>query len=156
MGNYKRYFAIEKEIRLTGAKINRKEIISQFTKNRTDSLKDLSNSEYDSFCRWLVLKYKRNKNWKDTPANKMRRKIFSLARESGMIWGDSAEDKKMNSAAIDVFLKSKGVVKKALNDLSHSELVKTVSQFEKMKENNELQAHRNQLKSLGARFGIEI
>src|SRR5690349_11815232 len=51
-------------------------------------------------------------------SEKMRKKIFALAYQSKIIWGDTAEDKKMNAIKLNQFLNIKGAVKKDLNKMN--------------------------------------
>ena len=59
----------------------------------------------------------------------MRRKVFALAYEAGFIWGESQEDKKMNSIKLNQFLLRAGTVKKEIGKMDKKELIKTVNQF---------------------------
>lgn len=111
-----------------GLKDEKANIISNVTEGRTTSSRELTLKEAKLLIEWLC---------KTDPNNAMKKKVFALAYEIGMIWGDSVEDKKMNAIKIDSFLLAKGTVKKKLNQLSHNEMIKVVNQFQKMKEHNE-------------------
>ena len=127
------------------------DIIYHLTEGRTSSTKELSLIEAKHFIEWLTkLDPVANKNRKEfTEPRKMqdwldkksianmKKKVFALAYEIGMIWGNSVEDSKMNVIKINQFLLSKGTVKKELNDLNRSEAIKVVNQFQKMKDHNE-------------------
>lgn len=104
----------------TGQMQYKREIINDFSGGRTTSSKELS---YDE-AKYLIGQL----NGLD-PYQKMRKKVFALAYEMGMIYGDTPEDIKMNAAKIDLFLKSRGTVKKPLIELNLTELNKVVNQF---------------------------
>ncbi len=65
--------------------------------------------------------------------DKMRKKVFACAYEAGIIYGDTPDDKKMNAAKLDKFLKERGAVKKSLNAMNKDELIKVVNQFAQIK-----------------------
>ncbi len=69
-------------------------------------------------------------------ANKMRRKVFALAREAGMIWGETADDKRMNAAKLDAFLVAHGCVKQPINAYTLAQLPKLVTQFQQIVKHN--------------------
>jgi hypothetical protein len=112
----------------------KREAVSKITKGRTTSSRELNMSEAQFFINQLE---------KHNPRTRMQHKVFALAYEAGIIWGDTPEDKKMNAAKIDQFLQARGTVKKPLNQLNHAELVRTVNQFEAIvKHNNEGRAKK--------------
>ncbi len=98
-------------------------IVSITTYGRTESSKELTIQE----GRYLIGQLADND--RDI---KMRKKLFALAYEAGIIYGNSAEDKKMNTAKLNKFLKERGTVRKELKDLTHEEMIKTVSQFQQI------------------------
>ncbi|MEP7317117.1 MAG: hypothetical protein ABI921_00190 [Panacibacter sp.] len=98
-------------------------IIHSITNGRTKSSRELTKDEAGNLLSQLS---------KNDPADRMRGKIFALAYEAGIIWGESAEDKRMNSIKLRAFIKEKGTVKKELNRMTNTELVKVVSQFEQI------------------------
>jgi len=63
-------------------------------------------------------------------ANRMRRKIFAIGRAIGWLSGDTDEDRAMNRAKLDAFLRTKSYLKKPLNYYAPAELPKLVAQFE--------------------------
>ncbi len=63
-------------------------------------------------------------------ANRMRRKIFAIGRAIGWLSGDTDEDRAMNRAKLDTFLRTKSYLKKPLNYYAPAELPKLVAQFE--------------------------
>lgn len=107
-------------------------IVSSITYGRTTSSKEMNIHEAKHLIEQL--------SSSDADC-RMRRKIFSLAYEAGIIYGETLEDKKMNSIKLDNFLLERGTVKKKLNELSHDELIKTVNQF------NQIIKHKEQTKA---------
>jgi hypothetical protein len=104
------------------------DLVLQFTDYRTMSSKEMTKDEATELIRHLS---------KYDSCDKMRKKVFALAYEAGIIYGDSWEDKKMNAAKLNLFLQDRGTVKKELGKMSKEELVKTVSQFEQIVKHNE-------------------
>jgi hypothetical protein len=102
---------------------NKKEIISNYTGKRTESSRDLTIEEARNIIKTLSTYDNRDP---------MRRKIFALAYECDIIWGESLIDKKMNSIKLNRFLLDRGTVKKELNKMNFEELRKTVNQFGQM------------------------
>ena len=76
-----------------GLKEEKAAIISNLTDGRSQSSKELSASEARHLIEWLC---------KTDPNDAMKKKVFDLAYEIGMIWGDTSEDKKMNAAAVSL------------------------------------------------------
>ena len=107
---------------------DKKFLVNHWTDGRTESTKGMTTIEARKFIDSL----KRNK-----PFDVMRKKIIAIAYDIGMIYGNSDEDKKMNMAKIDSFLKARGTVKKTLNNLDFYELLKVVNQFVQMSKSTE-------------------
>lgn len=126
---------------------HKKELISWITDGRTDSSRQLTRVEY-----FALVDYLRDH---DT-MHRMRRKVFTLARKAGIIYGTTLDDRKMNKAKLDTFLKSRGTVKKPLNDLTQSELSKVIRQFEAILKSNEKSAHSKEVKSVLEELKIEV
>ena len=107
----------------TGLKDQKASLVLAFT-GRSESSKDLTDAEANQMIEWLRSKQEKP----DDAANKMRRKIISLAYE--MHWA-KAGDWKAAVESIDKFCISKNAIyKKELNKHSAPELVQVVSQFE--------------------------
>ena len=94
--------------------------VFQFSNGRSFSSRDLTMDEATLFIQHLS---------KFDSLDRMRKKVFALAYEAGIIWGDT-DDKKMNAAKLSKFLKERGTVRKELNSMTKDELVKVVTQFE--------------------------
>jgi hypothetical protein len=113
------------QLNLIGDKGN---IVYQFTNGRTESTREMSQQEATALLKYLSV---------FDPCDKMRKKVFALAYDANIIYGDSPEDWKMNIAKINAFLKERGTVKKDINKMNKTELAAVVSQFEQIKKHNE-------------------
>ena len=102
------------------------DIIFNLTDGRTESSKQLTIDE----ARRLITSLAGY-----DPNERLRSVIFSLAYQAGIIYGDTAEDKKMNTAKLNMFLKEKGAVKLELNQMNYKELNKVHRQFEAIVKN---------------------
>lgn len=110
----------------TGLAEQKASMILGFTWGRSESSKDMTDAEAIDFIEYL----RAQPNAKGKAADKMRKKIISLAYE--MRWA-KAGDWKAAVDCIDKFCLSKnGIFKKELNKHSIPELVQVVSQFEMM------------------------
>lgn len=97
------------------------DIVFNITDGRTISSKELTIDE----ARRLIT----NLTEYD-PNERLKSLIFSLAYQAGIIYGSSPDDKKMNAAKLNLFLKERGAVKLELNQMHYTDLVKTHRQFE--------------------------
>jgi hypothetical protein len=93
---------------------HKKELVYQFSNERTTSSGELTYQE----CQSLIDFLKGQKT--DNPADRMRKKIIALMKH----------DLKWTIKEIDEFCKTKGYLKKGFNDYTKQELPKLVSQFE--------------------------
>lgn len=108
----------------SGLKEQKANIILGFSHGRGESSKDLTDAEAQQLINYL------QKQKAPDAANKMRRKIISLAYE--MHWA-KAGNWKAAVECIDKFCTGPhGIYKKELNKHSYQELVQLVSQFEMM------------------------
>ncbi|WP_149912719.1 hypothetical protein [Sphingobacterium cavernae] len=96
-------------------------IIYNISEGRTESSRKLSCDEAKLLIRNLS---------EFDPSERMKSLIFSLAYQTGIIYGDTAEDKRINVAKLNMFLKERGTVKKEINGMTYEELLKTQRQFE--------------------------
>lgn len=96
------------------------DIIESATNGRTSSSKELTFNEAKQVLRYLS---------EHNPSERLKSVIFSLAYRAEIIYGDSATDKKINAAKLNMFLLKSGTVKKELNKMDYSELLKTEKQF---------------------------
>ena len=123
----------------------KREIIASYTDGRTESSREMTREE---------AQYMINRLAANDPLQRMRRKVFSLAREMGMIWGETKEDNRMNAAKINRFLKSRGAVKKPLNKLKYEELQQVVSQFRAMADKAKKRSFNQELEELLTERGV--
>ncbi len=121
------------------------EIIKEFTNGRETSSKKLTFDEAKGLLAYLS---------QADPLDRMRRKVFALAYDAGLIWGDTKEDKQMNIAKLNKFLLEKGTVKKELNKMNHQELSKVVSQFTMIKKHNQESVVSKDTKEMLSSLGI--
>jgi len=104
-----------------GLKDQKADIIYNLTEGRTESSRELTIDE----ARRLITSLAGY-----DPNERLKSIIFSLAYQAGIIYGDTPEDKKMNTAKLNMFLKERGAVKLELNQMHYNELIKTHRQFE--------------------------
>lgn len=97
------------------------ELVYSFSDGRTQSSRELTLIEAKRFIQYL----------KDQDASSdIIKRIYHLGYLSGIIYGETPEDKAMNTAKLNMFCKERGTVKKALHQQSVKELKRTVKQFE--------------------------
>lgn len=123
------------------------DLVLQFTGYRSISSKEMTKDEATELIRHLS---------KYDSCDKMRKKVFALAYEAGIIYGDSWEDKKMNAAKLNLFLQERGTVRKELSKMTKEELVKTVSQFEQIVKHNEGTAASKTVKNVLNELNIPV
>lgn len=106
----------------------KKAIMARLTSGRTESTRELSFEEARHLISQLV---------EHSPLERKKSLIFSLAYRCGIIYGSTSEDRKINTAKLDLFLKERGAVKKSLNAMNFSELTSVHRQFEAILRSNE-------------------
>jgi|GEM_PF-1418352 len=120
------------------------ELVSQFTNGRETSTKKMTFDEAKNLLQHLS---------KFDPLDRMRRKVFALAYVAKIIYGDTREDKQMNVAKLNMFLREKGTVKKDIHKMKKDELIKIVNQFSQIvkhkDESKVLKETKNMLGGLG-------
>ncbi|WP_295795162.1 hypothetical protein [Mucilaginibacter sp.] len=114
-------------------------ILNSLTNGRTESTKQLTIIE----ARQLIVSLSGH-----DPAERLKSLIFSLGYQSGILYGSTADDKKMNAAKLNMFLKERGAVKKELNQMRYGELVKTHRQFEAIVSNTKKTADNKSAKKV--------
>lgn len=120
MSKYEQVFAFCKKHGL-----DYKDVVSQFTNGRTDSLRALSDAEYLHLC--IGLNRSSPGKWEPKPGDKVRKKMIAIARQ--MHWGTAGSNFHL-LAKLDAWcLKQK--YGKRLNDLSVEELGVMATVFEK-------------------------
>lgn len=125
---------------------NKVELVYSFSNGRVTSTKELTMEEAGFFIRHLS---------NCDPLERMRNKVFALAYEAGIIWGDSPADKKMNFIKLNNFLKERGAVKKDINKMVKPELIKTVNQFQQILKHNETSRSNKSIKNMLKSMNIE-
>jgi len=149
--NRKLHFLLSRQPGLMDSK---REFISNFTDGRTDSARRLTRREAAKIINALQV---------EDPCGKMIRKIYAICYSMEWIFdheGDENE-KRMNRAVIDGFLKKRGIYKKALQDYTCNELPLLVSQFESIERHSKESAERQEiskeidaiLDELGIKYG---
>lgn len=103
-------------------------LVHSFSNGRTTSSKELNSKEAADFIKYLH---------QEDANDRMRRKIFALAYEANIIYGETPDDKKMNSIKLNKFIEERGTVKKHINKMNREELIKTVTQFEQLNKHKE-------------------
>ncbi len=106
----------------------KKEILLNYTHNRTDSTAGLTFDEARDLIQDLAT---------HEPNERMRKMVFSFAYRAGIIWGESDTDKKINRAKLNIFLRERGTVKKDIEKQTLEELKKSLAQFSAMVGNNQ-------------------
>lgn len=129
-----------------GLNDDKEHIVFDASGGRTKSSKELTINE----ARNLISELSEH-----DPDDRMRRKVYALAYDANIIYGDTPADKRMNTAKLNMFLLSHGSIKKDLNKMTHKELVKTVSQFEQIVKHKSESAANKATKSLLNELNIE-
>ena len=122
-------------------------LVQSFSRGRCSSCKDLTMNEAIEFIKYLSV---------EDANNSMRRKVFALAYEAEIIWGDTPDDKRMNSAKLNKFLLERGTVKKSLNDMDREELIKTVNQFQQIVKHTEESNQNKETTAMLAGLNISV
>ncbi|MBN2668768.1 MAG: hypothetical protein JXR60_06020 [Bacteroidales bacterium] len=123
--SYKAYFTIEKKLKAQGFVGERADLIEQFTDGKKSSLRELTDRQYKAFIIWLTNQASGNssntkEDWQKSPANIMRRKVYSLF----ITKMDYSEDE------FNAWLLKYGKFHKPLQEHSEHELVQLTSQAE--------------------------
>ena len=135
------------QLRKLHAKLNelglmdsKRELIGDCTDGRTTSSRGLTFSEARCLIEAL--------NDSDGRQRQIRA-IYHLAYKAGVIYGASDDDKRMNTAKLDLFCRNRGTVKKDIASQSLAELKRTHRQFERIcssvTDRKDRQAYLNQL-----------
>lgn len=78
---YAEYFVLEKQLKSLGYFPDRAEIIKDFTKGKSTSLKGLEDSQYAELIQWIrssFLNDEQKSCWFNSPENIMRRKLWNI------------------------------------------------------------------------------
>jgi hypothetical protein len=158
------FFALAKKLNIDPEM--RMNLVRQYSKNRTGSLKELNSYEYAE----LIGHLNRQMPAASVPmaakpaqpappawesANVMRKKIFFLFRELGYAWGSEPGDMARNSVVVNHYVRTYGYLKcKPLNSYTAEELPKLVSQFENWKKNVDKAAAKKAVRELCKELNI--
>lgn len=96
------------------------DFVQEYSNGRVQSSKGLSEKEANELIDHLK---------KLDPSDRLRKKVISNCYQIGLIYGHTAEDKKMNLAVVNAFVLKHGYLKKELNSYKRVELPKLVYQF---------------------------
>jgi hypothetical protein len=133
------------------------ELVSFFTDGRTTSSRELTYEEAENFINYLEGMSQLQKTSGKESTEKMRRNIIAICYELGWIENsDNPEERKMNMAVIDSFIKQRGYIKKPLNDFTLKELPKLVSQFKQILQHSKQTAGSKATKNLLAELNIPV
>ena len=153
-GQMKRLHALLNEL---GLKETKPELVYQVSNGRTASSKELGVDEAAALITHLSDKLpKKERSPIEIRCDQMRKKVFSLFRSMGYIYGDTEADRKMNQTIIYAMIKKIGYLKKDLNKYTFDELPKLVSQVEGMSRNNNKAAAITAVKDLLKELNIEV
>ncbi|MGN6604543.1 MAG: hypothetical protein ACTHK8_18940 [Ginsengibacter sp.] len=106
----------------TGLLEQKANIVLSFTEGKSESSKDLTDAQANDMIAYL----RRQQQAQEEPANKMRRRILSMAHE--MHWYLPGA-RKLDMEHINDWCKKFGYLHKELNQYSYKELPKLVTQF---------------------------
>lgn len=152
MSKYKEFFAHATRLGKKHDLTWKQDMVSYFTHGRTTSLKEMHDSEYLRMVKYLRQQTDLSVSTQELRKmrmNEMRKKIFSLCRTMGYISGYSQADKKINQHIVYSIVERYGYLKpKPLGAYTWDELPKLVSQFEKMRKNNDEAAANKLVKAL--------
>lgn len=117
------------------------ELVSFYTDGRTTSSRDLYFQEAEKLIKYLEGITQGSQPTAAEKADKMRKRVIAICYELGWIEPtEDQEERKMNMAFIDSFLKRRGYLKKPLNQFTAKELPKLVTQFKQILEHNKTAA----------------
>lgn len=104
----------------------KKDLVFSFTDGRSESSRDMTDQEAKE-----MINYLENIKTAPDPADRMRKKIISQARE--MHWEKRDNGKRVaDMARVEAWVIKYGVLKKPLNDYKINELPALVTQFDKV------------------------
>jgi hypothetical protein len=142
----------------TGMMDSKVELVQDISNGRTSSSKELNVDEAKVLIGQLerMLPTKQDAYLPDEdPIQKRRRKVFALFAEMGYIYGQTADDRKINQAVVYRMVREHGVCKpNELNAYKADELLKLVNQLSSWKKNNEMSAISKQLRKELAEMGL--
>ena len=124
--NYSKYFAIEKQLKATGMHVDRAELIADFTQGRTESLRELTPTEYRELTNHMSAMLG-DAQFKDNKADRMRKKVIALLCNCGY-----TKNNKPDMERINLWCINRGHGKCPLNDYKEESLPALIYQAEQM------------------------
>lgn len=123
--NYTKNKSVHWLLTQTGMMAQKESLVSSFTQGRTTHSSQMNDAEADELITWLRSQAKPSVN----PANKMRRKILSMAHEMG--WHTLQNGRYVaDMHRINEWSLKYGYLHKPFNHYRHKELPRLVTQFE--------------------------
>jgi len=113
-------------MKTAGMHVDRAELIANFTEGRTESLRELSATDYREFTNHLSAMLG-DAQMKDTKANRMRKKVIALLCQCGYTRNDKPDMKRINEWCIN-----RGHGKCELNEYREEILPALIYQAEQM------------------------
>ena len=123
---YSKYFAIEKKMKAAGMHVDRAEIIADFTEGRTESLRELSSTDYRELTNYMSAILGDNK-FKPNKADRMRKKVIALLCQCGYTLNDKPDMQRINEWCVN-----RGHGKCELNNYKEQSLPALIFQAEQM------------------------
>jgi hypothetical protein len=120
----------------------KKKTVTSFSQGRTDTTKELYKHEAIVLIKEIEAELLKI----NIPILKKIKKVFALCYEANFIYGYGDDDKRMNLAKINKFLRERGSVKKELFNQDEAELTKTINQFKQMFSHNQQAAALKEIK----------
>ena len=122
------------------------DLVFLFTKRRTEHSSEMLASEAALLIAHLSTL---------DPCDRIRKKVFALAYEAGIIYGNTPDDKKMHAAKLNLFLKDRGTIRKELSHMTKDELIKVANQFEQIIKHKNSSSASKLTKGLLSELGIQ-
>lgn len=127
-------------LRDTGVSKYRHELVSSYSKGRTDNSADLTDLEIDELIRYLSQLPKQSqdpnrstKSGVNYRGQKMRRRILSICYTIGWtVWDERAQKHRVDQPRLNAWLIKYGYLHKPMNHYTYAELGRLVSQFENL------------------------
>jgi hypothetical protein len=126
---------------------HKRSIVMEVTMGRTDSSRELYSDEVERIIEMLR---------EQDPVDRMRRKVFYLAYELGIIHGDSKEDRAINRHVLDTFLERNSYLHKPLAKYRKCELPKLVSQMEMILKHTRESKAKKSVANVLAELGMQV
>ncbi|OKL40277.1 hypothetical protein [Pontibacter flavimaris] len=140
-----------------GLAAEKPDLVAFYTNGRTSSSRDMYFHEAQKLIVYLESITSNSASTPTDRADTMRKKVIAICYELGWIEPtDSPEERKINMAVIDGFLKKRGYIKKPLNEFTVRELPRLISQFEQILEHSKQTAGSKAVNSLLAELNIPV